>query len=190
MNTLTDFREYSVRQERKIRPGYTPPEDVAIYRARGAVETHQRKAVKGSVPGLKPTEVPVKGIGSTKAQKRSAKRAEKREEGKEGVAGGEKEANGDTPDSWDAAEDEPKHKVPASEPSRSVPAPVSSSVPLPPGATHSSSSSYSSSSAKLSTLSSFHSLDIGEEEKRVRGLRKKLRQVRFFPLTYLSSHFP
>ncbi|GAA5914558.1 mago-binding domain-containing protein [Sporobolomyces salmoneus] len=74
------------RQEIKIRPGFTPQEDVSLYRNSKQVEMDQHRAKKGSVPGLNPlVQDALKGIsggaaGGSKSAKKNAKRKEKRQE--------------------------------------------------------------------------------------------------------------
>ncbi|GAA5993776.1 hypothetical protein JCM11641_000916 [Rhodosporidiobolus odoratus] len=167
------------RKEIKIRPGFTPQEDVVLYRSRGAVESEHRKAVKGAVPGLTPpglsTQVQVQAgtSGMSKAQKKNAKRKEKRQEEElkteheVGVATAgdrpRKDAR-ETPDEWDAEESGKEEGL----------SPFSPPVPpVPP----------------VMAISDATS-SVGEAEKRARTLRKKLRQaeeLRTRPLRDLST---
>jgi len=50
----------SVRKELKIRPGFTPQEDVAAFRTSRQAEIDARKAGKRTIPGWAPPEEPVK----------------------------------------------------------------------------------------------------------------------------------
>ncbi|KZW03972.1 hypothetical protein EXIGLDRAFT_715992 [Exidia glandulosa HHB12029] len=83
----------SVRKEIKIRPGYTPAEDVATYRSTRMQQTARNALPKGSVVGYtppapadpKPAPKPTVAAASandalTKAAAKNAKRAEKRKE--------------------------------------------------------------------------------------------------------------
>ncbi|GAA6040419.1 hypothetical protein JCM8097_004537 [Rhodosporidiobolus ruineniae] len=160
----------SIRKEIKIRPGFTPVEDVLRYRTRGAIEAEQRRAVKGAVPGLTPpaatAQVQAALSGMSRAQKKNAKRKEKRHDEPAGGAAGsgdagrsaKKEEEEDVPDSWDADEDEegeeatPKPASPALPPP--VP-PISAAPPTPAAAGETAE----------------------EKEKRARAVKKKLRQA-------------
>lgn len=128
------------RKELKIRPGYTPDEDVKRYRTARGAESEARAATKGAVPGLAPAAAGVQAAlaGMSKAQKKNVKRKEKRKEDEveEGEKGREDKEDEDVPESWDSDGDEDKEVLP----------------PPPPA-------------------------PVIEDSKRVKALRKKLRQV-------------
>lgn len=68
----------SVRKERKIRPGFTPQEDVARFRSTRQQAVEARTLPKGHVPGWAP---PGAAASATKEQQsKSAKKNEKRRE--------------------------------------------------------------------------------------------------------------
>ncbi|ORY81786.1 hypothetical protein BCR35DRAFT_303922 [Leucosporidium creatinivorum] len=139
------------RKELKIRPGYTPEEDIKRYRSTRMAEAEARAAVKGKVPGLTPGASPAQAAiaGMSKAQKKNAKRKEKRreegeEEEEEDGRGKAKEAE-DVPDSWDDGDDE----AAGAEKATTAPPPPPAAEPAP----------------------------VVDDEKRVKALRKKLRQA-------------
>ncbi|GAA5872681.1 hypothetical protein JCM1840_004486 [Sporobolomyces johnsonii] len=166
------------RKALKIRPGFTPQEDVSLFRPQRQLEADAHRAAKGAVPGLKPNpllQAALSGMGggqSTKAQRKNAKRKEKRDEDK-GAAStstsargqGKDEREEDVPDAWDAddALSPPTAEAPTAPPSSS-----SSSGPTP-----------SSSSAPAPSTPAPASADPDPEEtaKRIRALRKKLKQA-------------
>lgn len=141
---LTSRLRCSYRKELKIRPGYTPEEDVKRYRSQRQAEEDARASTKGKVPGLVPSAAQAAIAGMSKAQKKNAKRKEKRrdeaEEEEEEDRGVKKVAEvEEVPEDWD---DEGELPPPVPAPAAPAPAPV-------------------------------------DEEKRVKALKKKLRQVRF-----------
>ncbi|GAA5899595.1 hypothetical protein JCM6882_001159 [Rhodosporidiobolus microsporus] len=174
----------SVRKELKIRPGFTPQEDVALYRSRGAVEAERRQATRGVVPGLRP------GVGAA-AQVQAALgatggAAKKRSRGKKGGAKGEEkkrvEEEEDVPDAWDAEESSPSTATPATaEPAAAAStSSSSSSAALPPPVPSASSTSAPPpppTTAVAAAVGADAPLDPAEREKRARALRKKLRQA-------------
>ncbi|MBW0476225.1 hypothetical protein O181_015940 [Austropuccinia psidii MF-1] len=86
------------RKEIKIRPGFTPQEDLSKFRSSRQQESDSRKLPKGSVIGfIKPESSPAQMAlkGMSEAQKKNAKRKEKR---KANVARPEDQ---DTPENWD-----------------------------------------------------------------------------------------
>ncbi|KAH9462825.1 hypothetical protein Pst134EA_014915 [Puccinia striiformis f. sp. tritici] len=90
----------TLRKEIKIRPGFTPQEDVSKFRSARQSEFESKKLPKGSVVGLTRPQVAVAQSalrGMSDAQKKNAKRKEKRktELVKPGVE--------DTPDQWDCS---------------------------------------------------------------------------------------
>jgi partner of Y14 and mago protein len=76
----------SVRKERKIRPGFTPQEDVARFRSVRQQAVDSRALPKGHIPGWVPPGAPapekkeVQSKSAKKNEKRKEKRKEKREE--------------------------------------------------------------------------------------------------------------
>ncbi|KAI0829432.1 hypothetical protein BC628DRAFT_1417155 [Trametes gibbosa] len=91
----------SVRKQLKIRPGYTPQEDVRRFRGSRQQQMDATSLPKGHVVGWTPAAtvtVPVSKAGMSKAQKKNEKRKEKR-----------KEKRDDEPkvkDNWDDEDDE------------------------------------------------------------------------------------
>ncbi|BGP19784.1 hypothetical protein JCM10213_006446 [Rhodosporidiobolus nylandii] len=160
------------RKEIKIRPGFTPQEDVVLYRSRGQAEAERHRAVKGSVPGLKPGAAVGAGRGAGasaqvqaalggmgKAARKNAKRKEKRHEDAAAVEGAgaavgvRRKDEEDVPDAWDAEEEQAPSAAGA------LPPAVPSIVPAPAA---------EAGAAELSAE---------EKEKKARALRKKLRQA-------------
>lgn len=144
------FAPHRYRKELKIRPGYTPEEDVKRYRSTRMAEADARAAVKGKVPGLTPGAAPVQAAiaGMSKAQKKNAKRKEKKRDGgeeevEEEQRGKAKEQVEDVPDAWDDGDEEEAEEAAA--------------PPPPPAAAEPAS--------------------VVDDEKRIKALRKKLRQV-------------
>lgn len=151
----------------KIRPGYTPDEDVTRYRSTRSAESDARIAIKGKIPGLTP---PVQaamlgsvGLKLTKAQKKNSKRKEKRRDGAEGEEeeseDEEPDRNGngvgkseEVPDSWESGDEE---------------ATIAKKVEV----------------VEVKT----EEVKVVEESSRVRALKKKLRQVSYF-LSFLALH--
>lgn len=154
-----------LRKEVKIRPGFTPEEDVQRYRS-----SHMTSAKKG-IPGLATaltaalgssaaTTAPATSAGGvsvskSKAQKKNEKRKEKRRgendevevaESSEDEEGGGAVPEEDVPESWDDGEEK--------EPVKVEPVPVKVIVPVPVA-------------------------EPVDEGKRVKALQKKLRQVRY-----------
>ncbi|KAH9853789.1 hypothetical protein C2E23DRAFT_820498 [Lenzites betulinus] len=72
----------SVRKQLKIRPGYTPQEDVRRFRGSRQQQMDATALPKGHVVGWAPapTTVPVSKASMSKAQKKNEKRKEKRKE--------------------------------------------------------------------------------------------------------------
>ncbi|KIY73671.1 hypothetical protein CYLTODRAFT_190731 [Cylindrobasidium torrendii FP15055 ss-10] len=99
----------SVRKELKVRPGFTPQEDVQRFRGTRQAQADSRKLPPGHVVGWTP---PPQGSDPTKpmskSQKKNAKRKEKKEEKKPEVV----------KDNWDDEEEETPlpAKPPASKP--------------------------------------------------------------------------
>jgi partner of Y14 and mago len=82
VSNLLLFPPNSVRKERKIRPGFTPQEDVARFRSTRQQAMDTRALPKGHVPGWTPpgSAVPEKKDPQSKSAKKNEKRREKRKE--------------------------------------------------------------------------------------------------------------
>jgi partner of Y14 and mago protein len=103
----------SVRKQIKIRPGFTPQEDVRRFRSAKQVQMDANALPKGHIIGWAPPPQSTAASGSaekpmSKSAKKNAKRREKKEEKKE-----------DVPDNWDDDEDEGAGSV-ASNPKSTV----------------------------------------------------------------------
>ncbi|GAA6064152.1 hypothetical protein JCM10212_000225 [Sporobolomyces blumeae] len=172
------------RKEIKVRPGYTPQEDVALFRTSKQAELDHHRATKGSVPGLRPPANPLLaaalrgrtgaqggdggttatgGAALSKAQKKNQKRKEKRHD--DAVAGAAEPS-----DSWDAddADDAP-------ETSRPGPATTDPLDGRPPATGADWSTSRSTPSTTIPESSTNPATD--DPAKRLRALRKKLKQT-------------
>ncbi len=71
-----------MRKERKVRPGFTPQEDVAIFRSSRQQAVDTRKLPKGHIPGWAPpgAAAPEQKEPQSKSAKKNEKRREKRKE--------------------------------------------------------------------------------------------------------------
>jgi partner of Y14 and mago protein len=148
-----------VRKEIRIRPGFTPPEDVKKFKSQRQLEAERNAPPKGSVVGLVRPEVQAAKAGAaaaaaaaamTKAQKKNEKRKEKRKETTTSTS-----AAAVVPDNWDEEEEEEEQPAEAE---KKVEEKREDEVEEEGG-----------------------KAEAGEEhttEKKVRALRKKLRQVR------------
>ncbi|KAI0721882.1 hypothetical protein C8T65DRAFT_704953 [Cerioporus squamosus] len=89
----------TVRKERKIRPGFTPQEDVRRFRGTRQAQAEANALPKGHIIGWAPppqTAIPAASkAGMSKAQKKNEKRKEKRKEKAETVK-----------DSWEDEDEE------------------------------------------------------------------------------------
>jgi len=87
-----------VRKERKIRPGFTPQEDVARFRSGRQQAVDSRALPKGHIPGWTPSgaAAPEKKEQQSKSAKKNEKRKEKRKEKREEVV----------QENWDSDADE------------------------------------------------------------------------------------
>ncbi|OAV98315.1 hypothetical protein PTTG_00361 [Puccinia triticina 1-1 BBBD Race 1] len=108
----------TIRKEIKIRPGFTPQEDVSKFRSARQAESESRKLPKGSVVGMIRPEVAVAQSalkGMTQAQKKNAKRKEKRKTENSSKLDQETE---ETPDQWDRSStaSNPAHDQPSTSP--------------------------------------------------------------------------
>ncbi|KIM46258.1 hypothetical protein M413DRAFT_441339 [Hebeloma cylindrosporum] len=92
------------RKQIKIRPGFTPQEDVRRFRGTKQAQMDTNALPKGHVIGWTPppTSTAASGSNGTKALSKSAKKNAKRKEKRE------KEKPDTVPDNWDEEEDEEK----------------------------------------------------------------------------------
>lgn len=165
-----------MRKERKVRPGFTPVEDVGKYRSARQAE-HERLRPPGYVPGLPLASTSYAGAPMTKpsssangplskSAKKNAARVAKRREAKEGEEEGSKEEPIAVPDDWD---DEDGASAGKAAPVAAVEAPK----PKPPREARPSALFASALAAATGP-----SADDADPAKRARALQKKLRQVR------------
>jgi len=98
----------SVRKELKVRPGFTPQEDVSRFRGTRQVDADRRVLPKGHIIGWVP---PTPGeSSSTTAKSKAAKKNEKRKEKRKEKKAVEKDEP--VPDNWDEdSESEGKKEV-------------------------------------------------------------------------------
>ena len=100
------YRAASVRKEIKIRPGFTPQEDVQRFKTSRQAQKEVNQLPKGHIIGWAPPSSASPSVTKplSKSQKKNAKRKEKK---KEGTA--EESA---VPENWeDDDDDEPKQKA-------------------------------------------------------------------------------
>jgi len=100
----------TVRKEKKIRPGFTPQEDVRRFRGTKQAEMDARQLPKGHIIGWAPpgsdratSNKPV-GAGLSKSQKKNQKRKDKRET----------ELSKKIKESWEDDDDDDDEDVPSS----------------------------------------------------------------------------
>ncbi|GAA5988175.1 hypothetical protein JCM5350_002211 [Sporobolomyces pararoseus] len=151
------------RQEIKIRPGYTPQEDVSLFRSSKQVELDQHRARKGTVPGLKPNNPLVQdalrgisGGGSASGSKSAKKNAKRKEKRNEGATSSENNVK----DSWDDDDDQEEQKTRQGQ-EETTTSTSSSSTALPP-------TTGSETSPETTTE---------DPAKKLRNLKKKLKQT-------------
>ncbi|KAI0254267.1 hypothetical protein BJV78DRAFT_1121588 [Lactifluus subvellereus] len=108
----------SVRKERKIRPGFTPQEDVARFRSTRQQAVDTRALPKGHIPGWAPPGAATREPQS-KSAKKNEKRKEKRKEKRQEVVR----------ESWDSEDDEEAGATPANK--EAVPAQAADNTPSP-----------------------------------------------------------
>ena len=150
------------RQEIKIRPGYTPQEDVSLFRSSKQVELEQHRARKGTVPGLKPNPLVqdalrgISGGGSASGSKSAKKNAKRKEKRNEGATSSENIVK----DSWDDDDDQEEQKTGQ-------------------GQGETTTSTFSSTTAPPLTTSLESSQEMTTEDpaKKLRNLKKKLKQT-------------
>ncbi|KAM0752499.1 hypothetical protein T439DRAFT_379548 [Meredithblackwellia eburnea MCA 4105] len=154
------------RKEIKIRPGFTPEEDVKRYRSQRMADDEARASTKGRIPGLAPAaavQAALNGMGMSKAQKKNAKRKEKRKEG----AGEDEDGEEETPDSWDADEEGSKPAT-AANGEKVEPSVTSNSLPPPSPTTE---------AATATPPPPPPPAPVVEDSKRVKAIKKKIRQA-------------
>jgi len=113
MRTHPPLHLTSVRKERKIRPGFTPQEDVARFRSARQQAVDSRALPKGHIPGWVPPGAPTpeKKDAQSKSAKKNEKRKEKRKEKREEVVR----------ESWESEDDEDVIATPAVKEVEAVP---------------------------------------------------------------------
>lgn len=102
---LRAFRSlHSVRKELKVRPGFTPQEDVSRFRGTRQTDADRRALPKGHIIGwVPPTPGEASsGTAKSKAAKKNEKRKEKRKEKKA------TQSDEPVPDNWDDDSEEEK----------------------------------------------------------------------------------
>jgi partner of Y14 and mago len=94
-----------LRKERKVRPGFTPQEDVAIFRGSRQQAMDARALPKGHIPGWSPPGAAAsqKQETQSKSAKKNEKRKEKRKEKRQEVVR----------ENWDSEDDEDTSAPPA-----------------------------------------------------------------------------
>ncbi|KAH9077469.1 hypothetical protein EDB83DRAFT_2504635 [Lactarius deliciosus] len=103
----------SVRKERKIRPGFTPQEDVARFRSIRQQAVDARALPKGHIPGWSPPGAPTpeKKEAPSKSAKKNEKRKEKRKEKRQETVR----------ESWESEDDEDVIASPTSKEAEAIP---------------------------------------------------------------------
>lgn len=101
-----------MRKERKVRPGFTPQEDVAIFRSARQQAVDARALPKGHIPGWAPpgAAAQAKKEPQSKSAKKNEKRKEKRKEKREEVV----------QENWDSDDNEVAGALPADKEARPV----------------------------------------------------------------------
>jgi len=116
----------SVRKQLKIRPGFTPQEDVRRFRGTKQTQMDANSLPKGHIIGWTPP--PSKVTEPSKPMSKSAKKNAKRREKK----AGDKEPETAVKDNWEDDDDEaPIVAASTSPPSRSADSPNSAAAPDP-----------------------------------------------------------
>ncbi|GAA5931155.1 mago-binding domain-containing protein [Sporobolomyces koalae] len=150
----------SLRQEIKIRPGFTPQEDVTLFRSQKQLELDHHRQTKGTVPGLRPNPLVQQALanvsGSGASQGKSARRnaAKRNKDKQDGESTRTAAATTKVKDSWDDEEDE----SPSS-------AAVESTVPT------------ASTTMTTTTTTTTETAPTEDPAKRLRNLKKKLKQT-------------
>jgi partner of Y14 and mago protein len=111
-----------MRKERKVRPGFTPQEDVALFRSARQQAVEARALPKGHIPGWAPPSAAaqVKKDPQSKSAKKNEKRKEKRKEKRQEVV----------QENWDSEDNEDATAPPADK--EAWPAETTDSIPSPP----------------------------------------------------------
>ena len=113
-----------MRKERKIRPGFTPQEDVARFRSARQQAVDARALPKGHVPGWVPPGAPTpKKEAQSKSAKKNEKRKEKRKEKREEVVR----------ENWESEDDEDVIATPTGKEGEAVSAQAVDGTTSPPG---------------------------------------------------------
>src|SRR5712691_13288427 len=115
----------SLRKERKVRPGFTPQEDVALFRTARQQTVEARVLPKGHIPGWAPPSAAAqaKKDPQSKSAKKNEKRKEKRKEKPEEVV----------QENWDSEDNEDAAAPPADKEARPAEAADSTTSPSPQG---------------------------------------------------------
>lgn len=106
---------YRVRKQLKIRPGFTPQEDVKRFRGTKQAQMDANALPKGHIIGWVP---PSSASSSTKPMSKSAKKNAKRKEKRDKER--EEAQSAPVPDNWDDDEDEEGDKGAASPTDKNV----------------------------------------------------------------------
>ncbi len=114
-----------MRKERKIRPGFTPQEDVARFRSARQQAVDARALPKGHIPGWVPPGAPTpeKKEALSKSAKKNEKRKEKRKDKLQEVIR----------ENWESEDDEDATAMPTSIKVGAIPARAVDSTPSDPG---------------------------------------------------------
>lgn len=114
-----------MRKERKVRPGFTPQEDVALFRSARQQAVDTRALPKGHIPGWAPTSAAAqaKKDPQSKSAKKNEKRKEKRKEKRQEVV----------QENWDSDDNEDTAAPPADKEARPTEAADSTTSPPPQG---------------------------------------------------------
>jgi len=113
-----------LRKERKIRPGFTPQEDVARFRSVRQQAVEARALPKGHIPGWAPgAATPEKKEAQSKSAKKNEKRKEKRKEKREEVVR----------ESWESEDDEDVIATHTGKAAEAVPTQAVDGTPSAPG---------------------------------------------------------
>ncbi|KAI0320230.1 hypothetical protein OF83DRAFT_1275283 [Amylostereum chailletii] len=91
----------SVRKERKIRPGFTPQEDVKLFRGSRQQTMDSRALPKGHIIGWVPPTPPASATDKSDLSKAAAKNAKQREKRKEKASQDQRPVK----DNWDSEEE-------------------------------------------------------------------------------------
>jgi len=115
----------SMRKERKVRPGFTPQEDVAIFRSTRQQAVEARALPKGHIPGWAPpgAAAQAKKEPQSKSAKKNEKRKEKRKEKRQEPV----------QENWDSDDNEDATAPPADKETRPAEAADGTTSPSPQG---------------------------------------------------------